>query len=200
MSMKKKLFITSLLFIILIIGAYQQKVPHKILGYYLSPSDKITNADAIVVVSGDSDRMKHAIDLYKQGLAPKLILSGAAKEGFTSNALAMHLEASAAGIPDESVIMEEKATNTFENALYTKEIVKSQGMDNIILVSSPYHQRRVYETFKGIFKGNNIKLQNSPSTYSKWSPNSWWETNRELQLTQEEALKLLWANTTGSYQ
>lgn len=185
---------------VLMLLAYQQKVPHILLGKYLSPSSNLTKSDAIVVVSGDDDRIKHAIDLYKQGYAPKLILSGAARDGLTSNALAMHLEASRAGITNEAVIMEEKAYNTYENALYTKEIVLSNNMRNIILVSSPYHQRRVYETFRSVFRGSGVKLQNSPSHYSTWKADNWWQSDRELHLTQEEALKILWANITGNYK
>ncbi len=124
--MKKKIiFFLAISFILFFL--YQLKIPHILLGIYLSPSDQITQADAIVVVSGDGDRMEHAIDLYRQGFAPKLILSGAAKDGFTSNALAMHIEASRSGIPNEAVILEEKAYNTYENALYTKEIVFRKG-------------------------------------------------------------------------
>ncbi len=197
--MKKKLILFFFVFLCLF-TLYQLKSPHKLLGYYLSPSDNLTQADAIVVVSGDNDRIKHAIDLYKQGYAPKVILSGAASDGFTSNALVMHIEASAAGIPNESVIMEEKATNTFENALYTKEIVTSQGMDDIILVTSPYHQRRVYETFKSVFRRSGVRLQNSPSVYSNWKPNNWWQSERGLYLTQSETAKILWAIISGNYK
>ena len=199
--MKKWNFL--LFFVLLVVVAiflFQQKIPHKLIGQYLSPSDNLTKADAIVVVSGDTDRIQHAIDLYKQGYAPKLILSGAAKEGFTSNALAMQIEASQSGIPSEDVILEEKAYNTYENATYTKEIVLSQGIKNIILVSSPYHQRRVYETFKNVFKGSEVKLQNNPSTYSSWRPDSWWKSDKNLHLTQEESLKTLWANISGNYK
>lgn len=198
--MKKRILIAFVAFLMLMAAAYIQKVPHILLGYYLSPSDVLTKADAIVVVSGDSDRMKHAIDLYKQDLAPKLILSGAAREGFTSNALIMQIEASRAGVPNKAVLMEEKAYNTYENAVYTKEIVLAQSMKNIILVSSPYHQRRVYETFRSAFKDTGVRLQNSPSPYAKWKPNNWWYSERELHLTQEEILKVFWANVTGTYQ
>lgn len=197
--MKKKILIFAL-FIFIFVAAFQQKIPHKLLGSYLSPSDALTKADSIVVVSGDGDRMKHAIDLYKQGYAPKLILSGAAKEGFTSNAKAWHIETSRSGVPNEAVILEEKAYNTYENALYTKEIILSQGMKNIILVSSPYHQRRVYKTFRSVLRGLGVKLQNSPSTDSFWKADSWWQTDKELHLTQEETLKILWANITGNYK
>lgn len=198
--MKKKILIIILLVVTTLFLTYQQEIPHKLLGWYLSPSDNLISADAIVVVSGDDDRMKHAIDLYKKGLAPKLILSGAASDGLTSNALAMHLEASAAGIPNEVVLMEEKATNTYENALYTKQIVQNQEMDNIILVSSPYHQRRVYETFRMVFGGTDVMLQNSPSVYCSWKADNWWKSESELYLTQSEIGKILWASVTGNYK
>lgn len=197
--MKKKVVIILGIFLLLSL-VYQQKIPHILLGKYLSPSDILTKADAIVVVSGDDDRIKHAIDLYKQGHATKLILSGAARDGLASNALVMRLEASKSGVPNEAVIMEEKAYNTYENALYAKEIVLSHNIRNIILVSSPYHQRRVYETFRSIFKGTGVKLQNSPSHYSTWKADNWWQSDREFHLTQEEIAKILWANITGNYK
>ncbi len=197
--MRKKLFLIIVLAVILTV-AYQPRAPHILIGKYLSPTDVLIKADAIVVVSGDNDRMKHAIDLYKQGFAPKLILSGAAKDGLTSNALAMHIEASQSGVPSGAVILEEKATNTYENALHTKEIVESQGLKSLILVSSPYHQRRVYETFRSVLGGSNVKLQNSPSLYSSWKPDSWWEIDKNTHLTQEEIIKTLWAKISGNYR
>ncbi len=198
--MKKKIFAVLLTIAIILVIAYQLRVPHILIGKYLSPSDVLTKADAIVVVSGDNDRMKHAIDLYKQAYAPKLILSGAARSGLTSNALAMHIEASKSGIPNEAVIIEENAINTYENAVFTRDLSLSQGMNNIILVTSPYHQRRVYETFKSVFKDSGVKFQNSPSIYSSWKPDSWWESERELHLTQEEIVKVFWANISGNYK
>lgn len=198
--MKKKLLLTIVILVAVGYILISQKIPHKLLGIYLSPSDKLTQADAIIVVSGDDDRIKHAIELYKLKFAPKLILSGAAKEGFTSNAKAMQLKASRSGILNEAVVLEEKAYNTYENALYTKEIILSHGMKNIILVSSPYHQRRVYETFRSEFSGTGIKLQNSPSPYSTWKTDNWWKSDKELHLTQEETIKVFWAKITGNYK
>jgi len=203
---KKKLFLIIVLAVTMTV-AYQQRVPHILIGKYLSPADVLIKADpdsigadAIVVVSGDNDRMKHAIDLYKQGYAPKLILSGGAKEGFTSDAKTMQLEASRSGISNEVVILEEKANNTYENTLFTKEIVKSQGFKSLILVTSPYHQRRVYETFKSVFRGSDVTFQNSPSIYSSWKADSWWKSEKETNLTQEEIIKTLWAKLTGNYK
>jgi len=67
-------------------------------------------------------------------------------------------------------------------------------------VTSPYHQRRVYETFKSLVRDSNIKLQNSPTPYCKWKGDSWWNTNQERYLTHSEIGKILWANITGNYK
>lgn len=61
--MKKKLFLICLSLIFTTAMLYWFKVPHVLIGQYLSPSDNLSQADAIVVVSGDSDRMKQATDL-----------------------------------------------------------------------------------------------------------------------------------------
>ena len=74
----KKWLIILLLVVTSAVILFQLRAPRLLLGNYLSPSDKLVKADAIVVVSGDTDRMKQAIDLYEKGYASKLILSGAA--------------------------------------------------------------------------------------------------------------------------
>lgn len=198
-TMKRKLLILVLSFIVIGGSLYWQHVPHRWFGYYLAPTDTLTKADAIVVVSGSQDRIKHAVDLYKQGYAPTLILSGAAREGDTSNARAMAIEATRSGVPVEAIVLEEKAANTYENALYTRDIVTAQQMKKLILVTSPYHQRRVYNTFLATFKETDARLQNSPSVYSPWHPNSWWNDPTMKHLTQTELVKLLWAKLSGNY-
>ena len=60
-------------------------------------------------------------------------------------ALAMSL-----GVPEEAIILEDKAKNTYENVMFTKEILDSREWDKILLVSSPYHMRRVSLVVKKI--------------------------------------------------
>ena len=198
--MNKWIFLITLFLVATVSILFFQKIPHILVGQYLSPADVLTKADAIVVVSGDSDRMKHAVDLYKQGFAHKLILSGAAKEGFTSNALAMQLEASRSGIPNKAIILEERSANTYENAQFTKEIIKSQGIRSLILVSSPYHQRRAYETFNYVLRSEDVRIQNSPSIYSNWKVDNWWLSETNTHLTNEEILKMLWIKISANYR
>ncbi len=168
------------------------------VGQYLSPSDALTKADAIVVVSGSGERVKHGVELYKEEEAPKLIFSGAAKDG-PSNALTMKKYAIKQGVPEEDILLEEEATDTLENAKFTREIIKDEGFKKIILVTSPYHQRRAYEIFKEVLKNDDVEISNSPTTQSRWKADNWWKSEPESTLTQSEIAKLFWAKFNQDY-
>ena len=170
------------------------------IGDYLTPSDPLQKADVIVVLSGGSDRTEWGIKLYQDGWAHKILFSGAAmdKTG-PSNAKAMAAAALQEGVPSDAVLIEQKATNTYENGILSKPIIDLINAKNIIIVTSPYHQRRAYEIFKEVFKDQNVKLINSPSGYSAWSAESWWQKSASFDITVSELLKILWAKWTGSY-
>lgn len=170
------------------------------IGDYLTPSDPLQKADAIVVLSGGSDRTEWGIKLYQDGWAPKLIFSGAAldKTG-PSNAQAMAVVAEQEGIPSDAILLEQKATNTYENGLFSKGILDRIGAKTIIVVTSPYHQRRAYEIFKEVYKGQKVTLLNSPSGYSAWGAESWWQKSASFDITVSELVKIFWAKWTGSY-
>jgi len=85
------------------------------VGYYLSPQDPLAKSDAIVAISGgETDaRTAEAIKLYKDGLSPVIIFSGAAADpNGPSNAQTMARTAIAAGVPPTAVFLDELATNT----------------------------------------------------------------------------------------
>src|SRR3989344_964981 len=190
------LFIIFFILVIAIFGYYQAESGLTLVGRYFSPSDQLSKADAIVVVSGSNERFTHALSLYKEGFAHKLIFSGAASEGPTSNAKAWKTAAIKDGVPEADIITEEKATNTYENALFTKDIILDNRFKQIILVSSPYHQRRAYESFKKVLKEYDVVIQNSPATSSSWKADNWWQSKSGMQKTISETAKIIWLKTS----
>lgn len=81
------------------------------------------------------------------------ILSGAA----SSPALAEHSEARILarqlalwGISPSRLILEEKARNTHENALYSREIAVEHGFANVVIVTSAFHMPRAKECFTAV--------------------------------------------------
>lgn len=170
------------------------------LGEYLTPSDTLTRSDAIVVLSGGPDRIQWGIKLYKDAWAPRLVLVGAAldKSG-PSNAEAMRKIALREGVPDTAIFLEEDSTNTLENATLGKAVLDSFGAKSVILVTSPYHQRRAYETFKKVYEGELITIINSPSGYSTWNSKQWWAKPASADITTSEILKIIWFKITGEF-
>lgn len=170
------------------------------LGSYLTPSDALTKADVIVVLSGGPDRTQWGIKLFRDEWAPQILFVGAAldKSG-PSNAAAMRQTALAAGVADNAIFTEERSTNTLENAQFSKKILDQIGAKKIILVTSPYHQRRAYETFKKVYASEALEIVNAPSGYSAWNARAWWEKPSSTDITISEVLKLLWAKITGEY-
>jgi uncharacterized SAM-binding protein YcdF (DUF218 family) len=48
----------------------------------------------------------------------------------------------AQGVPASAIVLEQRATNTHENVVFTDEILRDHKSKSILLDSSPYHMRR----------------------------------------------------------
>lgn len=161
------------------------------IGWYLSPQDSIRKADAIVTVSGGNNnaRIKKTIEIYKEGWAPHVIYSGAAAEGNVSNAAAMRNISVKSGIPSSRIFIEEESVNTKENAQFTAEIIKEKEYKIIILVTSPYHQRRTMNQFRSEL-GDDFEIINQPAIDEDWRKRGWWEDEKGRFLTIGELGKI----------
>jgi uncharacterized SAM-binding protein YcdF (DUF218 family) len=162
------------------------------VGFYLSPQDELAASDAIVVVSGGetNQRVAEAVKLYKADWAKVLIMSGAARDAKDSNAAAMKRIAVSSGVPADKIITEEKSMNTFENAAYVRDIIERNKFSQLILVTSPYHQRRAALVFAKALKGLPVKVINHSSLDSAWRKNGWWLDAWARALTWSEVKKV----------
>lgn len=171
------------------------------IGYYLSPQNDLDKANAIVVVSGGqtTSRAQRGIELYNQGFAPIIIFSGAALDDGPSNAYAMRNQALGSGIPADHIYIDEISQNTYENAVHTKEILNKLGVKKIILVTSPYHQRRANQTFRAVL-GPDYEVLGVSAFDDRWRKSQWWRRGFPIFITLSELWKLGYVNITGSYK
>ena len=169
--------------------------------YFLSPQDKLQPSDAIVVISGGQTltRAKRGIELYKSGYAPKLIFSGAALDDGPSNAKSMRAEAERLSVPREAIEIDEAAETTYQNATNVKLILDKTQSKKFILVTSPYHQRRAYLTFRKVF-GKDYQIINQSSYDNRWSKAAWWLSPFGVYITGSELVKVGYLYLTGQYQ
>jgi uncharacterized SAM-binding protein YcdF (DUF218 family)/glycosyltransferase involved in cell wall biosynthesis len=109
-------------------------------------------ADAIVVFAGGvgesgkagggaQERIAQAVALYKGRYAPVLILSSGYVYSF-QEAEVMRALAVDQGVPASAILLERRATNTYQNVKFVEEILREHSWRRILLVSSPYHMRR----------------------------------------------------------
>lgn len=119
-----------------------------ILGGVTSPVEYPRDS---VEVSGGGDRVLYGADLYKRGLAPVIVLTGGNlpwTDAATDSTDEMRELLLLMGIPADAILAEEVSANTYENALFTRELLEPLGMDRIILVTSALHMPRSAPLFE----------------------------------------------------
>ncbi|MFH1749605.1 MAG: YdcF family protein [bacterium] len=173
------------------------------IGFYLSPQNQLEKTDAIIVISGGETkaRTREGVDLYFQNYAQKIIFSGAAKDqdrSGISNAQMMANIALDFGVSENAMILEETSKTTFENAKEVKKILEQNNWKSIILVTSPYHQKRTYFSFKKALS-EEYTIINRSATDSTWRKNGWWRTKEGWYLSLNEIQKIIYLYTTGNY-
>jgi uncharacterized SAM-binding protein YcdF (DUF218 family) len=172
------------------------------VGYYLSPQDPLEKAGAIVAVSGGEteSRTAEAIAVYQAGWAPKLIFSGAAADpNGPSNARAMANIAEAAGVPASAILLDETSANTRQNATNVKHLVDQYNISSIILVTSPYHQRRAEIAFRRAL-GPGMIIINHSSVDHRWRRSHWWASGYSREVTLAELQKVAFELVNGDAQ
>lgn len=128
----------------------------KIIWDFMQMNMHLHKADAIFVLCSHDVRVaERALDLYNEGFAPCVIVSGGA--GKLTKDMLTKPEAEvfkdilvSGGVPEAKIIVEPKSANTGENVRFTFSLLDSIGMvfDSFVLVQKPYMERRTYATFQ----------------------------------------------------
>jgi len=119
-----------------------------------------------VEINGAGDRVLYAAQLYKDGKAPIILLSGGEitwlNDGSATPAEDMAKILSSIGVPSEAMIIEDRSRNTYENALYAKELLGEKGINKILLVTSAMHMPRSV----ALFEAQDFEVTPLPVDYS----------------------------------
>jgi uncharacterized SAM-binding protein YcdF (DUF218 family) len=121
-------------------------------------NDTKVKADAIVVLGcrvddagAPSERMRRrmalGVELYREGAAPLIVLSGGGL-GPVAEAAAMRDLALAAGIPATVLRLEPDSCDTLANAVNTARLLKTAGKSRIVLVTDRLHLPRAALLFR----------------------------------------------------
>jgi uncharacterized SAM-binding protein YcdF (DUF218 family) len=125
-----------------------------VLVWQASRHDGRVPADAIVVLGAAQydgrpspvlqARLDHALDLYEEGLAPLVVVTGGRQQGDRyTEATAGYNYLRAHGLPDEAIRKEVQGASTYESLASVARFLREEGIGDVLLVSSPAHSRRV---------------------------------------------------------
>src|SRR5262249_33066361 len=108
-------------------------------------------------------RLDHAIDLFRQGFAPWLVVTGGRAEGDrTTEAASARAYAIAKGVPADAILVEDEGRTTLESLGAVAGILRSHGLHSALLVSDRTHMLRVLR----IARDQGIEGFGSPTTTS----------------------------------
>ena len=88
-------------------------------------------------------RVEHAANIYKQGYASKIIMSGGddiedgKNEAFTMIQIAQKFQ-----VPQHDILLETRSTSTYENINFSASLMKQQMLKSAIIVTEPFHTPR----------------------------------------------------------
>ena len=116
--------------------------------------DERTPADAIVVMGAAqydgrpspvfAARLDHAIELFHDGVAPRLIVTGGKREGDrTTEAASARGYAIEHGVPEEAILSEDTSRTTLQSIRRVAALMRGQGIGSAVFVSDPSHMLRV---------------------------------------------------------
>jgi len=144
-------------------------------------------------------RVDVGIELYKKGLANKILFTGGPAVNRFVESEIMKQYALSKNVPVEDIFTETRSINTIQNAYYSSAILKNLQVDSLIIVTSSYHTLRAKRVFKpyvnhlqmkGVFypkelgfKGRLMAMFNEYAAWLYYSIHGW-ETTKPQSVEQ----------------
>ena len=125
-----------------------------------------------VEVNGAGDRMITAALLYHSGAAERILVSGGGINWMDGRDVSIASEMETLlvlmGVPAEAIIHQDLSANTYEDALFSAEILAEMGVDEILLVTSAMHMPRSV----AVFEAQGLTVYPAPTDF-KITQTSW---------------------------
>jgi len=157
-------------FLVLFVGGnrYLANILAKSLEWNYETVTSPPNVDAIVVLGGSTepaldprpmtevnaagDRVIYAAMLFHEYPHAKVLLSGGdidfLDQSSATPASDMADLLKMMGVPDSAILLQDRSQNTYEDALYSCEMIKAEGFQNVLLVTSAMHMPRSEKLFE----------------------------------------------------
>ena len=143
--------------------------------WWASRSDDTSAASAIIVMGAAQwngrpspvlqGRLDHAVDLYEEGVAPLVVVTGGKQAGdAVTQGASGYLYLREKGVPDEAIKVEVDGRNSFEELSASALILRQAGVGNdVVIVTDPYHALRAGEIAREVGMDAHVSPTHSAS-------------------------------------
>lgn len=169
----------------------------KVLWDYMNMHMKPRKSDVIIGFGCYNEEIAlRCAQLYFEGFAEKILFTG----GLGRNTKNMWVQPEAQrfaaialgeGVPEKDILIEDRSTNSGENILFSREILKDQKIHSILGVHKPFMERRVFAAM-GIYWPEVQFTVTSPQV----SIDEYMELSEKQGIGEEGVISIL----TGDYQ
>jgi len=169
---------------------------------FLSIEDRLEPAGLIYVLGGEPEtRPFLAADLYRRGLAPRVVLPRskdnlATRLGMFPNETDATVRLLARlGVPQSSIVVlgrkQGGTASTVDDAVELREFLRRNPTPRIIAVTSSYHTRRARWSLRRALKGIPVEIRMAGSRHPEFNERNWWRSETGLILVFEEYVKFV---------
>jgi len=157
--------------------------------------DPLRPADVIMALGGDPrcGREREAAELYRRGLAPRIIVSGVPYAWGLNTGESARQYLLSLGIPEKDILVFRESWNTRIEARELIRLMRENGWKSALIVTSPFHSRRALFTVER--RAPDLAFLSAPvaARPPEWQPERWWARRGDMGTTVREYLS--WANT-----
>lgn len=169
----------------------------RLLWDYLRLGIPVRPAECLLVLGGhDIGVATRAAELYTQGAAPLIVVSGGSRAVPDGSDFATEADAIAHalldhGVPKEAIALERLASNTSENFWLAAELLRDLGLDpaSFLAVTKPYTERRTIATAQRRWPRKTVAVTSQQATLDQYLAGAI-PANRVLSHLAGEALRL----------
>ncbi len=163
----------------------------------------------MIVLAGAPERAMYAADLFRQGYAPTIYVSRPSRERehhkleqfgivLPTEEFVNRTILNQGGVADKYIqVFSLGSFNTLDEAR-TLRAALPQTTQAIMIVTSPYHVRRVKMVFGEIFSASGISIRVVASPHEPF-PDHWWTERAAAMQTILEVFKIAFYQVGGSY-
>jgi uncharacterized SAM-binding protein YcdF (DUF218 family) len=176
----------------------------RLLWDYLCLGIPVRPADCLLVLGGhDIGVASRAAELYAQGTAPLILVSGGSRavpdgSDFPTEADAIAHVLLDHGVPKEAIALERLASNSSENFWLAAEVLRDLGLDlaTFLAVTKPYAERRTIATARRRWPRKTVAVTSQQVTFDQYLAGDI-PADRVLSHLAGEALRLEAYAATG---